>query len=88
MRALARTTGWIAGDGRWPVLRLCVLALASIAYALVRGHARGRPDVESVLLGLMPVLIYAGPFALWRFMESRRRARHRRDKAIRPVDLT
>jgi hypothetical protein len=89
MKVLARTTEWIAGDGRWPggVLRLCVLAAASVAYALVRGHARGRPDIESMLLGLTPALVFAGPFALWRFMEFRRRARRRRDKAIRPVDL-
>jgi hypothetical protein len=43
--------------------------------------------MESVLLGLLPVLVFAGPFALWRFMEFRRQARRRRDKAIRPVDL-
>ncbi|KRA66945.1 hypothetical protein ASD89_01555 [Caulobacter sp. Root656] len=86
---MARTTEWIAGDGRWPggVLRLCVLMGASVAYALVRGHARGRPTMESLLLGLMPVLVFAIPFALWRFMEFRRRARRRREKAIRPVDL-
>ncbi|MBO9559634.1 MAG: hypothetical protein J7515_13775, partial [Caulobacter sp.] len=76
-------------DGRWRggVLRLCVLAVVSVAYTLARGHVHGRSGMESVLLGLLPVLVFAGPFTLWRFMEFRRRVRRRRDKAILPVDL-
>jgi hypothetical protein len=89
MRSLERAAEWIVGDGRWAggVLRLCLLAAGSVGLALAEGHGKGRPDIESVLLGLAAVLVFAVPFALWRFVEFRRQARRRRDKAIRRIDL-
>jgi hypothetical protein len=89
MKSLERAAEWIAGDGRWTggVLRLCVLAIGSVGVSLAKGHAKGRPDSESVLLGLAAVLVFAVPFAIWRFVEFRRQTRRRRDKAIRRIDL-
>jgi hypothetical protein len=89
MKSLEQVTEWIAGDGRWAggLLRLCALGVGSVGVALATGHGKGRLDIESILLGLVTVLLLGVPFALWRFTDLRRQAQRRRDKAIRPLDL-
>ena len=87
MRSLERTTEWLAGDGRWAevVLRLFALAVASASFASMRG--KGVLDLESLFFGLAAALVFAAPFALWRLVDERRKARLRRERAVPPLQL-